>query len=223
MPAALLVPVKSMGNAKQRLADALDQTHRTELAEAMLRDVLTAASGVADRVDVFLVTGDVAAQTLARELEFGIIEDLRNESETAAIEMATALCEEHGYDTTVVIPGDIPLVTSVELNFVLDAAPAEGALFVPAYDGRGSNCVVRRPGNLIPLRFGNDSFLPHCEAVRHTGKPLLILEFPGIGLDIDQPHELDLLLQRDGDTHAQRLLRAWGYASPRNAATEAVG
>src|SRR5450755_3862573 len=213
MPVALLVPVKSMGNAKQRLAHALDQPHRTQFAEAMLRDVLTAAAGVADRLDVFLVTGDSSAQAVAREFNFRIIEDRRNESETAAIEMATAWCEEHGYDTTVVIPGDIPLVTSAELNAVLDATPPEGALFVPAYDRRGSNCIVRRPANIIPLRFGNDSFLPHCEAMRKTGKPLVILELPGIGLDIDQPHELDLLLQRDGDTHAQRLLRTWGYDS----------
>jgi 2-phospho-L-lactate/phosphoenolpyruvate guanylyltransferase len=123
----------------------------------------------------------------------------------------------------VVIPSDIPLVTSLELHAVLDAAPAEGALFVPAYDRRGSNCVVRRPANIIPLRFGNDSFLPHCEAMRETGKPLIILELPGIGLDIDQPHELDLLLQRDGDTHAQRLLRAWGYAGNGVPSWEATG
>ncbi len=87
-------------------------------------------------------------------------------------------------------------------------------MIVPAYDRRGSNCVLRRPANIIPLRFGNDSFLPHCEAMRKTGKPLVILELPGIGLDIDQPHELDLLLQRGGDTHSQRLLRAWGYSGP---------
>jgi len=31
------------------------------------------------------------------------------------------------------------------------------------------------------------------------------------------------LLQRDGDTHTQRLLRAWGHASPRNAAMESAG
>jgi 2-phospho-L-lactate guanylyltransferase len=223
MPSAMLVPVKSMGNAKQRLAEALDQPHRTQLAEAMLRDVLTAAAGVAHRVDVFLVTGDAWAQSLAHEFAFRVIEDRRNESETAAIEMATAWAEEHGCDTTVVIPSDIPLVTSAELHSVLDAAPAEGALFVPAYDRRGSNCVVRRPANIIPLRFGNDSFLPHCEAMKKTGKPLVILELPGIGLDIDQPHELDLLLEREGSTHAQRLLRAWGHAGPRMAAWEAAG
>ena len=213
MRGILLIPVKSLTTAKQRLASALDQERRSQLAEAMLRDVMTAATGVRDRIDVALVTGDARARSLAAEFGFLVIDDTRNESETAAIEMATAWCEQRGYDTTIVVPGDIPLITSDELQRVLDAAPADGAVFVPAYDRRGSNCILRRPASIIPLRFGNDSFLPHCEAMRKTGKELVILEMPGIGLDIDNPHELDLLLQRDGDTHAQRLLRSWGFGA----------
>jgi 2-phospho-L-lactate guanylyltransferase len=209
MRGALLVPVKSLGNAKQRLDPAYDQSHRTQLAGAMLRDVLTAAAGVRDRIDLYVVSGDADAQSLAAEFGIGIIPDHRNESETAAIEMATSWCESRGYDTTVVIPGDIPLATADELHRVLDAAPGAGVLLVPAYDRRGSNCVLRRPAGIIPLRFGNDSFLPHCEAARNTGKPLVVLELPGIGLDIDHPHELDMLRRRPGNTHAQRLLEAW--------------
>jgi len=222
MRGILLIPVKSLSTAKQRLADALTQSRRSQIAEAMLRDVMTAASGVIDRIDVALVTGDARAQHLAHEFGFGVIEDTRNESETAAIEMATAWCEQRGYDTTVVVPGDIPLITSDELHRVLDAAPAEGAVFVPAYDRRGSNCILRRPASLIPLRFGNDSFLPHCEAMRKTGKELVILEMPGIGLDIDNPHELELLVQRDGDTSAQRLLRSWSLGERDDAWEAAV-
>ena len=56
---------------------------------------------------------------------------------------------------------------------MLDAAPKEGAVFVPAYDRRGSNCILRRPASIIPLRFGNNSFLPHCEAMKETGKELI--------------------------------------------------
>jgi len=223
MPTALLVPVKNLGNAKQRLGEAFDQEHRTLLAEAMLRDVLTAIAGVAGRLDPFLVTGDTRARDLAAEFAFAVIEDARNESETAAIEMATAWCEDRGYDATVVVPGDVPLTTSIELHRVLDAAPGQGAVFVPAYDRRGSNCILRRPASIIPLRFGNDSFLPHCEAMKKTGKPLVILELPGIGLDIDNPHELALLVRRPGDTHAQRLLRSWGVGSQDCAALEAAG
>ena len=223
MRGALLIPVKSLATAKQRLSEALDQAHRTLLAEAMLRDVLTAAAGVRDCLDVFLVTGDPTVQAIAAEFNFGVIEDTRNESETAAIEMATEWCESRSYDTTVVIPADVPLITSTELHRVLDAAPTEGAVFVPAYDRRGSNCILRRPASIIPLRFGNDSFLPHCEAMRNTGKPLIILEFPGVGLDIDNPHELDLLVQCEGNTQAQRLLRSWGIGAPYTPAWEAAG
>src|ERR1035438_16817 len=223
MLTALLIPVKNLTNAKQRLGDALHQPQRSQFAEAMLRDVMTAAAGVTDRLDVYLVTGDAHAQAMAGEFNFGVIEDTRNESETAAIEMATAWCEHQGYDATVVVPGDIPLITSAELGRVLDATPAEGAVFVPAYDRRGSNCILRRPASIIPLRFGNDSFMPHCEAMKQTGKPLIILEMPGIGLDIDNPHELDLLVQRDGDTHAQRLLRSWSIATPDTETWEAAG
>jgi 2-phospho-L-lactate guanylyltransferase len=188
----------------------------------MLRDVMTAATGLKDRIDLALVTGDVRAREMAGELGFMTIDDTRNESETAAIEVATAWCEQRGYDTTIVVPADIPLIAASELHRVLDAAPAEGAVFVPAYDRRGSNCILRRPAAIIPLRFGNDSFLPHCEAMKRTGKELIILEMPGIGLDIDNPHELELLVQRDGDTHAQRLLRSWGIGQSRREAREAA-
>jgi 2-phospho-L-lactate guanylyltransferase len=222
MRGILLIPVKSLTTAKQRLAEALDQERRSQLAEAMLRDVMTAAAGVLGTIDVALVTGDARARALAAEFGFLAIEDTRNESETAAIEMATAWCERQGYDTTIVVPGDIPLIASDELQRVLDAAPAEGAVFVPAYDRRGSNCILRRPASIIPLRFGNDSFLPHCEAMRQTGRELVILEMSGIGLDIDNPHELDLLVQHDGNTNAQRLLRSWGFGADGEAQWEAA-
>jgi 2-phospho-L-lactate guanylyltransferase len=72
---------------------------------------------------------------------------------------------------------------------------------------------LRRPAAIVPLRFGNDSFLPHCEAMQRTGKPLTIVEMPGLGLDIDNPHELHMLLAREGDTNAQRLLRSWNFSA----------
>jgi 2-phospho-L-lactate/phosphoenolpyruvate guanylyltransferase len=222
MKGILLIPFKSLATAKQRLAGALNAQQRSQFAEAMLTDVLHAAAGMVNRIDVALVTGDARAQKLAQEHGFLLIEDTLNESETAAIEMATAWCEPRGYDTTIVVPADIPLITCDELHRVLDAAPHEGAVFVPAYDRRGSNCILRRPASLIPLRFGNDSFLPHCEAMQRTGKEMIILEMPGIGLDVDNPHELELLVARDGETNAQQLLRSWGLGSRETDARKAA-
>ena len=38
----ILIPVKNLSSAKQRLAAVLDQSARTELAQTMLRDVVAA-------------------------------------------------------------------------------------------------------------------------------------------------------------------------------------
>jgi 2-phospho-L-lactate guanylyltransferase len=82
MRAALLIPVKNLTNAKQRLSEALNKAQRSQLAEAMLRDVMSAAAGVTERLEVFLVTGDERAAAMAAEFNFGLIADTRNESET---------------------------------------------------------------------------------------------------------------------------------------------
>ena len=58
--------------------------------------------------------------------------------------------------------------------------------------------------------------------MQETRKPLVILELKGIGLDIDNPHELDLLLAREGDTNAQRLLRSWNFRTQPQSQSEAA-
>jgi 2-phospho-L-lactate/phosphoenolpyruvate guanylyltransferase len=216
----ILVPVKSLANAKQRLASVLDQPTRTKLAQAMLYDVLETLGAWANRPEVSLVTSDPFAVELARRFQFQIISDNTNRSETDAIEMATRFCEAQGVDSTLVIPGDIPLIQAVELEKILQAAPAEGSVLVPAADGRGTNAAWRRPAGLFPLRFGNDSFKPHLAAARATGKPCMVLSLPGIALDIDNPSDLHQLAETPGETRSQRLARQWDFSDLSQAANE---
>jgi 2-phospho-L-lactate guanylyltransferase len=207
----ILIPVKNLATAKQRLASLLDQSTRTELAQAMLLDVLGAVSNCCEK-QAAIVTTDSHAIGLAQDFKFEIIED-NNVSETAAIELATQVCESRGIESTLVIPGDIPLITSEELDQILKAAPGEGSVLVPAADGRGTNAIFRRPAGLFPLRFGNDSFKPHLAAARATGKPCTVLSLPGIVLDIDNPCDLRAFSEASGDTHTRRLIRKWNLAA----------
>src|SRR5437762_2880973 len=121
----ILVPVKDLANAKQRLSPMLPQSARTELAHAMLRDVLEAVA------------------------EFS---------------------------------GD-------EVSL-------------------GTNAILRRPAALFPLRFGNDSFVPHLAAAKATGKPCVVLSLAGIGLDIDTPEDLRQLALAPRNKRSQSLARA---------------
>jgi 2-phospho-L-lactate guanylyltransferase len=205
----ILVPIKSTASAKQRLASILDQPARTELARAMLTDVLTTLHEWKNRPKVGIVTSDPHAMKLAAEYRFEVIPDPDNPGETGAIEMATRVCVERGEESTLVIPADIPLIEGWELDEIYKHAPAEGSLLVPAGDGRGTNAALRRPANLFPLRFGNDSFKPHHAAAQATGKPCVVLKLPGIAVDVDNPPDLRQLLSLPGETRAQRLARSW--------------
>lgn len=216
----ILIPVKSLANAKQRLASVLDQPTRTQLAQAMLLDELEIISTWTNRPPVSIVTSDPFALELARRFDFHIIPDNANRSETDAIEMATRFCESQGVESTLVIPGDIPLIQAVELERILQAAPEEGSVLVPAADGRGTNAAWRRPAGLFPLRFGNDSFKPHLASARATGKPCLVLSLPGIALDVDNPSDLRQLAEAPGETRSQRLARQWDLADLSQAANE---
>jgi 2-phospho-L-lactate guanylyltransferase len=216
----ILVPVKNLKNAKQRLAAILDQPARTALAQAMIHDVLEAVAACARRPEVAVVTNDAFASDLARHFGFRIIRDEANASETAAIEMATRVCESQGAEQTLVIPGDIPLITSNELEQIFSAAPENGSLLVPAADRRGTNAAFRRPANLFPLRFGNDSFKPHFDAARRSGLPCVVLSLPGIALDIDDPRDLQQLVDAPGQTRSQVLARQWDLTEYPLAANE---
>jgi 2-phospho-L-lactate guanylyltransferase len=216
----ILVPVKSLAHAKQRLASLLDQPTRTKLAQAMLFDVLETLRAWINRPEVGIVTSDPFAIELARQFEFQIIPDHANRSETDAISMATRFCQSRGVDSTLVVPGDIPLISACELEQILEGAPVEGSVLVPAGDGRGTNAAWRRPAGLFPLCFGNDSFKPHLSAARATGKPCVVLSLPGIALDVDNPADLRQLAEAPGESRAQRMARRWDLSDVSVAANE---
>jgi 2-phospho-L-lactate/phosphoenolpyruvate guanylyltransferase len=205
----ILVPIKNTASAKQRLASILDQPARTRLAQAMLTDVLTTLHEWKNRPKVGIVTSDSYAIKLAAEYGFEVIPDPDNPGETGAIEMATRVCMERREQSTLVVPADIPLIEAWELEEIYKHAPVEGSVLVPAADGRGTNAALRRPGNLFALRFGNDSFKPHHAAAQATGKPCVVLNLPGIAVDVDNPPDLQQLLSLPGNTRAQRLARSW--------------
>jgi 2-phospho-L-lactate/phosphoenolpyruvate guanylyltransferase len=210
----ILVPVKNLSLAKQRLAAVLDQPSRTELAQAMLHDVVAALAAWARRPQCALVTSDGFAIELARRYDFDVIPDPANPGETGAIEMATQICVARGIESTLVIPADIPLMQASEVEQILAQSPEEGSVLAPAADGRGTNAAFRRPSNLFPLRFGNDSFKPHLAAAQATGKPCIVLQLPSIAVDVDNPEDLQQLLVHPGETRTQSLIRRWTLDGP---------
>ena len=208
-----VLPAKDLVDAKQRLADALSPPERRLLFRTMYEDVLTVMAGVATLGGLAVITRDPEAAAVAEAHGARVIPEAENEGQTAAVEKAVKVLAAEGVDGILTIPGDAPLITTNEIEAVLAAHNGSPAMtIVPAHDRRGSNCIALSPPGLIPFSFGNDSFQPHLAASRAAGVEPLILELPGIGLDIDTPDDLRQLLDRPGDTRTHRYLDSSGIA-----------
>ena len=213
MSALVAVPVKDLVNAKQRLVPVLSPSERGDLARAMLEDVLDALAR--SRLgEVLVVTRDPAVEDLARRQGAGTLAEDANRGHTEAVAHAQRAALARGARRFLTIPGDVPCVTPDELRALADAlVEAPGAAFVPSLSGFGTNAVLLEPPDAMPLKFGEPSFDNHLVAARAAGLRPLVRRLPGIGLDIDAPEDLALLLERGPSTRSARLLASLGVAS----------
>ena len=80
-----VVPIKHLGAAKQRLADALARPDRRRLTLAMADDVLAALSGVPGLAGVAVISGDPEVAALARRYGARHIPEPEARGHTAAV------------------------------------------------------------------------------------------------------------------------------------------
>ena len=212
MNVAALIPAKGFTHAKQRLSPLLGAAERRMLAEVMLRDVLRQALLARGLEATFVVTGDARISEIASSLGAKLIQEEEERGETEAVVFALAELKQRGIQAVLVIPADIPLVCASDIELLLEHVSGHDSttpfsLLVPSHDRMGTNALLLSPPDVIELRFGYDSFSYHLSEVAAKGLPLRVLENKRIGLDIDEPKDMERFLSvgRGGETYDKAL------------------
>ena len=202
-----IVPVKEVDRAKERLAPMLRPATRQALALAMLEDVLAALTATPGIAGLLAVTVDPAAGRLAASYGARLIEAGARDGHTGAVTAAARLLAAEGRAGMLTLPGDIPLVTSAEIELLMASHPSAPAFtIVPSHDERGSNAIACSPPDAVPLLFGENSFYPHLQAAAARGIRPNVLHLPGIALDIDNPEDVVSFLRTESRTRARAVL-----------------
>jgi len=208
-----VVPVKEFAQAKQRLVGLLSPAGRQALVHAMLEDVLRALSAMRDLAGILVVTADQTAATMARRFGAEISAESARDSHTAAIAAAAALLARRGLGM-LALPGDIPLVQPSDIEQLITARDDDPSFtIVPARDQQGSNAVLCSPADAVPLRFGENSFLPHLVAARLRGIEPRVIRLPRIELDIDNPADVAEFCSRSPQCRSRTVLEELGFAT----------
>jgi 2-phospho-L-lactate guanylyltransferase len=195
---ALLLPVKDLRNAKQRLVGILTPEERFTLAHAMLADTVRAMRGVQRAEKIFLVTNYEPAMRAARENGWQILNEDRQISESVSVDDASHRIASLGFSAVLRIPLDLPLIQSSDIDELLAIECSEPAIvIVPSRDGTGTNAILRTPPTLFPSHFGSGSFAKHCAEAAAAHAQVHHRRNERLEMDVDDEADLLALLRHD--------------------------
>jgi 2-phospho-L-lactate guanylyltransferase len=211
---ALLLPIKDLKHAKQRLAGFLAPEERLGLAQAMLADTLRAVRGVRLAEKIFVATNYEPAIRAAEENGWEILCEKHQVSESASVDWASRICAQKNVTGLLRIPLDLPLVQATDIDELLAVeCPAPAVVMVPSRDGTGTNAILRMPPALFPSHFGEGSFAKHLAEAEAAGARVIIRRNAHLEMDVDDEADLRALLQHDlSGTHTGRWLADSGVA-----------
>jgi 2-phospho-L-lactate guanylyltransferase len=211
-----VIPVKPLGRALGRLSAVLTRPERRELQAAMLMDLLDACVACPALAGVLVVTGDPAAAELAVGHGAAVLPDHHPpQGMNPAVAVGQVHAAARGYDAVLVLTADLPLVEPEDLAAAVAAAP-EGVprvVIVPSRHGTGTNALLIGPPAAIPTRLGPDSRARHRAEAAAAGAHVAEVVLPWVGLDIDTPEDLTLLLAADRPSRARDACRGMALTS----------
>ncbi len=208
---AVLIPLKDPIRAKTRLAELLSLDERKRLVWAMFEDVCRAVREACKPDCVVIVTSYTRAAERAREFEWEVLIEDSQHSESASVDWASGVLAERGVGTVMRLPADIPLVRAEDIDALLSIRlDFPGAVLVPSGEGTGTNAIIRTPPALFPSRFGPSSLALHRQEAAKVGVECVILENGRIALDIDEPADVEVLLETGRGTETFDVLVGMG-------------
>jgi 2-phospho-L-lactate/phosphoenolpyruvate guanylyltransferase len=201
-----ILPIKSFGAAKQRLAGLLGGGSREALAQAMFSDVLTSLRHVPDLDGVAVVTANRMAEDAAA-LHTGVtlLADTDEAGQSAATQIGLRHATANGYERALLVPGDTPLLDPLEVAAMFDRADegATAVTIVPDRHGEGTNALLLTLPAAIEPAFGPGSLERHTAAAQAAGTVHRVDSVASLALDVDTPEDLATLRETLAERHGQ--------------------
>ncbi len=210
---AIVLPVRSLDEAKSRLAPVLSAMERAALTLAMLEDVLDAAVAMPGW-QVWVLSPDESVLEIAAGRGARPITEEQGPL-GPALGQAEAEAEAAGLGALAVVLPDLPLLTPAVLARALHTLGP--VVIAPSTDGIGTNFLLRRPPAAMSSHFGRDSFRRHVEAAAEHELPTAVVEVPELAFDLDAPSDILTVLGNRRRSRTRQVLEEMG-AAPRLAA-----
>lgn len=176
---AAIVPIRSFRFGKARLAEAMSDIDRAELARTLAVGVLAAALPL----PVFVVSNDDEVRALAVECGASIVDDPGSLNGAAHAGLAAAAAA--GAKRIIVVHADIARPTPFAW-----VADFDGVTIVPDRHGSGTNVMCVPAATDFVFAYGDGSRARHEAEAARCGLAVRVVADVALGWDIDEPDDL---------------------------------
>jgi 2-phospho-L-lactate guanylyltransferase len=193
-----LIPVKSLTEAKSRLATDLSQEQRGQLVLSMLHHVIQTLQGIETLSSIAVVSPD---QHVLRQATSWGVKAYREEQQghNPALEAAAHKELREGASALLTISADLPLLRESEIEHMIQLSQWYRVVLGASQEGTGTNALLVRPPLIIPYLFGPGSLQRHEEAARERQLSVIRYNSRGTELDIDTIRDLERLWCSESD------------------------
>jgi len=208
-----VVPVKTLLKSKTRLSNFFSMQERPLFTLAMLEDVLTALK-TSKVKSCIIVSSDSTVEELVKSFGMTFINE-NQKGLNQALNQATKWCILNNAERVLVLPADVPLITSADVDNIVKMAQNNTMVISPSQNG-GTNALLQTPPGIVSPSFGPDSFRKHIKKALAKHARAKIYVSSNIMLDIDSERDLEQLLKGGRTTTSNQFLRqsTWVKSCP---------
>ena len=194
MKTVAIIPVKSFLKAKTRLTISSEKT--VDICKLMLGEVLQTISTSKKIDNTIIVSHDQSAFDIGKK--FGVIEvfDELESGVNNAITLADEYISDSEFDTSIILPQDIPFFNSSDLDNLFSFFQRKNSvIIVPSRQFNGTNSLIRNPSRVMTTRYDEGTYKSHLDEAKRNNVHSSLVLIRRLMLDIDSQDDIEFAMK----------------------------
>jgi len=180
---AVLIPIKSFNEAKERLSEVLDKSERSVLMQKMAENVISSSGSLS----IWVVCDDDEVASWAESKNVSVIK-VEDPGLNNAVEKGVNTLEKAGFSKVIIAHADLPNADDLQ-----KCAEFEGVTIIQDHKGDGTPVLVIPTSKGFRFSYGPDSCASHALEAQRLGLPYRQLFDPKLSFDVDEPEDLKFI------------------------------
>lgn len=191
---AIVIPVKSPREGKSRLAGMLQPAERYDLNFELMRHTFDQVAPLAEAAEVYVVSKSFEVLGEAMRRGFRTCSEPEHFELNDALSLAAKQAEKAGATEVMVLPTDLPWLSSNHLLFVLkEFRSMYDVMIVTDRAEVGTNLLLWRPIGTSEFSYGHYSANQHAAIAGRLNLRVCVRQDRLLSFDLDTPFDFEIL------------------------------